>query len=104
MSQVRQILVYYKVYFTDVDGGLADVIDVTIKNDDKILYEGTVNELNRKNVTVVDEALKINEKVNLTVYFHYPEHSQNNTQNSDIYFRLGVDAVQTKNNPNKVFD
>lgn len=96
--------VYYKIYFTDVSGGLSDILDVTIKNGDKTLYKGTINDLKREKVKAVDDVLKLNEKVILNISFHYPEDSGNNTKNSNIFFKLGVDAVQSKNNPNKDFD
>ena len=40
---------------------------------------------------------------NLTVVFHYPESSGNETQNLDLTFTLCAEATQTKNNPNKLF-
>lgn len=96
--------VYYKVYFTDVLGDLANILKVTIKDENKVLYEGTISELSEKKVKVTDNILQTKEKVFLKAIFHYPKESGNNTQNSNISFRLGVDAVQTKNNPNKLFD
>jgi len=96
--------VYYKIYFTEISGDLSDVIDVTIRNEDRVLYEGTVNELNQKKVKVTDDVLKVDEKRILNITFYYPEDAGNNTQNSSMSFKVGVDAVQTKNNPNKVFE
>lgn len=95
--------VYYKIYLDDVNGKLADVLNITIKKDDKVLCQGTANELNKNNVEVTDEILKANEKHVLSAVFHYPEDSGNSTQNSNITFTLGVDAVQAKNNPDKEF-
>jgi hypothetical protein len=96
--------VYYKIYFDDVSGGLADLLEVTIKDGDKVLYSGTANELTRQNVIAADDTLKIGERRDLTVVFHYPESSGNDTQNLDITFTLCAEATQTKNNPNKLFD
>lgn len=96
--------VYYKIYLDDVSGGLADVLEVTIKDGDKVLYTGTANELTRQNVIAADDTLKIGERRDLTVVFHYPESSGNDTQNLDITFTLCAEATQTKNNPNKLFD
>ena len=96
--------VYYKIYFDDVSGGLADVLEVTIKDGDKTLYSGTANELTRQNVIAADDTLKIGQRRNLTVVFHYPESSGNDTQNLDLTFTMCAEATQTKNNPNRLFN
>lgn len=96
--------VYYKLYFTDIDGELADVLDVIIKDKDKILYEGKAKELNVSNVKAADDILKLNEKRELVAYFHFPEEAGNKAQNMYLAFSMGAEAVQTKNNPNKLFN
>ncbi len=96
--------VYYKIYLDDVSGGLADVLEVTIKDGDKILYSGTANELAKENVIAADDTLKIGQRRDLTVVFHYPEGSGNDTQNLDLKFTLFAEATQTRNNPNRLFD
>jgi len=96
--------VYYKLYFTDVDGGLADVLDITVKDGDKILYQGLAGDLIKEKVGAADDILKLNERRNLTVYFHFPEGAGNSTQNLVLTFSMKADAVQTKNNPGKLFD
>lgn len=96
--------VYYKLYFGEIDGLLADVLEITIMDGDRILYSGLIKELTKRNVGVVGEALKVNEKKNLTVCFHFPESVGNSAQNLYLSFSMNADAVQTKNNPNRVFD
>lgn len=96
--------VYYKIYFKDVSGGLADVLNITIKKDDQVLYQGTASELNKEDVSVIDEILDSNKKHVLKAIFHYPKDVNNDTQDSSLIFKLGVDAVQAKNNPNKEFE
>ncbi len=94
---------YYRLYLDDVSGGLADVLAVTVKDGDKVLYSGTANELTKQDVTAADDMLKIGQRRNLTVYFHYPENEGNNTQNLDLTFTMCAEATQTKNNPNRLF-
>ena len=53
---------------------------------------------------LADDTLRLQERRNLTVYFHYPESAENRTQNLTLSFDLCADAVQTKNNANKLFD
>lgn len=96
--------VYYKLYFEQVSGGLADVLDVTIRDGEKVLYSGTAGELTKKNVMAADDVLKIKEKKTLTIVFHFPEEKGNKAQNLDLTFAMCAEATQTKNNPNKLFD
>lgn len=96
--------VYYRLYFTDVDGGLADILEITVKDGDKVLYSGKAADLTREQVGAADDILGLNEKRTLTIYFYFPEEAANDTQNLYFAFSVNADAVQTKNNPNKLFD
>lgn len=96
--------VYYRIYLENVSGGLADVLEITVKDGDRALYSGTASELTKQNVTAADDILKIGQKRNLTVYFHFPEDKGNETQNLDLTFTMCAEATQTKNNPNRLFD
>ena len=96
--------IYYKIYFEEVKGGLANILDITIQDGNKILFEGTAAELSRVNVRAADDTLQENEKRILSIYFHYPKDKGNITQNMTLSFDLCAEATQTKNNPNKLFD
>ena len=96
--------VYYKLYFDNVAGGLADVLQITVKDGEKTLYKGTAENLKRNAVAAAVDVLKIKERRELTVYFHFPEEAGNSAQNLTLTFDMCADAVQTKNNPNKLFD
>ena len=96
--------VYYKLYFDNVSGGLSDVLQITVKNKDKILYQGTATELNREAVGAADDILRLHERRELTVYFYFPEEAGNSAQNLTLTFDMYADATQTKNNPNKLFN
>lgn len=95
--------IYYKLYFDNVNGGLADVLQITVKNEEKTLYQGTAENLKRNAVAAADDVLKIGERQELTVYFYFPEEAGNSAQNLTLTFDMCADAVQTKNNPNKLF-
>ena len=95
--------VYYRLYFDNVSGGLSNVLTVTIKDGDKVLYSGTASELTKQNVHAADDTLKIGQRRNLTAIFHYPKTQGNDTQNLDLTFTLCAEATQTKNNPNRLF-
>lgn len=95
--------VYYKLYFDQISGGLADVLQITILDADRVLYSGTANALTRQQVAAADDVLQIGEKRQLTVVFHFPEEAGNEAQNLDLTFTMCADATQTKNNPNRLF-
>ena len=79
------------------------MLDVTIRDGEKILYSGTANELTAQDMAAADDTLKIGQRRELTVVFHYPENAGNDTQDLDLTFTLCAEATQTKNNPNKLF-
>lgn len=96
--------VYYKLYFNNVSGGLADVLEITIKDGDKVLFHGTPAELNRADTAAADDILRVNDRRDLIIYFYFPDETGNSAQNKTLIFDFCADAVQTKNNPNKLFD
>ena len=96
--------VYYKLYLDNVDGGLADVLDVSILNGDTVLYSGKATELKKEQIGAANDLLKLNERRELTITFHYPKEVGNSGQNQSLSFDLKADAVQAKNNPQKQFD
>ena len=69
--------VYYRLYFSEIQGGLADVLEITVRMD---------------------------ERCDLTMILHFPESAGNETQNLTLSFVICADAVQTKNNPEREFD
>ena len=96
--------VYYRLYFDNVSGELSEFLDITIKDGDKILYSGKADELSEENAVAAREILKPNERRNLTVTFYYPENCGNGGQSSYLSFDLKAEAVQAKNNPDRLFD
>lgn len=95
--------VYYRLYFENVKGALADVLDVTIKKGDVVLYSGKPSELALKLDSISDNVLQIDEKLELTIVFYYPELAGNAGQGGYLSFDLAADVVQTKNNDAKEF-
>ena len=95
--------VYYKLYFANLEGDMADVIQVTIYNGDEVLYKGTPSALTRDKVKAANDELKINERRTLRIVFTFPEEA-GNIDDSIFRFDLCADATQTKNNPEKLFD
>lgn len=96
--------VYYKLYFEEVAGGLGDVIQITIREGEQILYTGTANGLSRQQVVAADDFLKEKEKKTLQVWFYFPPERGNDTQDLKMTFNMCADATQMKNNPNRLFE
>ncbi|MBE6793056.1 MAG: hypothetical protein E7534_06150 [Ruminococcaceae bacterium] len=96
--------VYYRIYFDTVTGGLADVLDVTVKDGEQVLCTGKMRELTQEVVDSGEFPLDIQERRNLTITFHFPSEYGNATQGLDLSFAVCADAVQSKNNPNRDFD
>lgn len=96
--------VYYRLYFTNVQGDLADVLEISIMDGENLLFFGTAAELNRENVGAADDILHLHECRELTIYFHFPEEAGNSAQNQTLSFDMCAEAVQTKNNPDRLFD
>lgn len=96
--------VYYKLYFDNIEGSLADVLDVEILDGDTVLFGGKIADLTKEKVDAAEDILKMNERRDLTISFHYPEEAGNSGQAQYLAFDLKADAVQTKNNPNRLFE
>lgn len=96
--------IYYKIYFENIEGGLADVLEVSIMDGETTLFSGKMTDLTREKVGAADDILHLNERRDMTIYFHFPEEAGNEAQELRLAFDISADAVQTKNNPEKLFD
>jgi len=95
---------YYRLYFDNVEGAVADVLEITVKEAENVLYVGKAAEMTRENACMSENALGSGEKVWLTAVFYYPEGEGNDTQKQFMTFDICTDAVQTKNNPDRLFE
>ncbi|WP_417344622.1 hypothetical protein [Gemmiger sp.] len=96
--------VYYKLYFRDVSGELADVLEVTLTDGSDVLYTGTLAGLTRSTAATAPAVLAVGQARTLQASFHCPENTGNTAQQARMSFVLCADAVQTKNNPTGLFD
>ncbi len=97
--------VYYKLYFSHVSGSLANILDITILDEDsRVLLSGKLSSLTEQSVPALENELRVNERHNLMVRFHFPKEEGNVCQGESLTFELSAVAVQTKNNPNKEFE
>ena len=96
--------VYYRLYFSEIQGGLADVLEITVLDGAKVVYSGLASGFTKENVNAASEILRMDERCDLTMILHFPESAGNETQNLTLSFVICADAVQTKNNPEREFD
>lgn len=95
--------VYYRLYLDEVSGGLADVLEITISEGDKVLYQGTASQLDRAHALAVDDVLALGQRREFTISFYFPREKGNETQNRELSFLLCADGAQIRNNPDKQF-
>ena len=96
--------VYYKVYLENAEGMLADILDVTLREGDTVLYEGKASGMTITGVESMQDSMKTGEVRWLNISFRYPEGAGNVGQNTDMSFSICADAVQTVNNPDREFE
>lgn len=97
------IPVHCRLYLENVSGDLAQVLDMTLKCGDEILYSGTPEAFTKEHAAVLETALAVKEKREFLIMVHYPESAGNTQKGTSLSFDITVDAVQTKNNPDKLF-
>ncbi len=95
--------VYYRIFFDEIEGGLAEVLDIKISDGTEVLFEGKVSELVSSNPDIKSSTLSVNEKCNLQATFYFPKNSKNSTQNLTLSFVLCAQATQMRNNPTGEF-
>ena len=95
--------VWYKIYFSNVSGEMADAVDVEIRDGDKVLASGKLNDLTEENTAAYEDALDIDGKKTLTVRFHFDENAGDALQNALLSFDFSARATQVPNNPDKKF-
>ena len=97
---------WYKLYFRNVDGDLANVLNVTVKNGDTILCAGKMSDLTRDNMQFIGSLPAkgaAGSRLDLTISFYFPKDAGNTAQNGTLQFDLCADGTQVKNNPSKEF-
>ncbi len=95
--------VYYKIYFENIGGDLANVLKVKIwdKENNVVLYDGKAINLTVDNSE--SDVLYEDERRDLYATFHFPEESGNNMQNAFLQFDMCATATQTRNNHDREF-
>lgn len=98
IANISSFDVWYRIYFTDVDGVLRDYITVTLKEEDgTVLCSGKMSELSSDKVTV--SSLLAGEEKLLYIEFYFSPDADNSIQGKTVSFNIIADATQKQNNP-----
>ncbi len=96
---------WYSVYFTALQGPLADVMEARILDGERELASGRVREMTSAFSSMAPRHMPPGETSHtLTLELHYPESAGNATQGATMEYALGVTAVQRTENPDGRFD
>lgn len=94
--------VWYKIFFTDVDGTLSDHITVTVREKDgTVLCTGRLSDIHKDNVTV--SSLASGQQKMLEIEFYFSPDAGNGAQGQTVSFGITAQATQKKNNPDQDF-
>lgn len=96
--------IWCRLYFSDLGGPLADVMEAKLYEGDTLLCSGPVREW--KSPRFMPEPFLLAEKAEkrLTLELHYPELAGNETQGDTMTFALSVTATQRTANPGGQFE
>ena len=96
--------VHYRLYFTNVDGELADMIQVEVFDTDITIHEGILADMNGQKSEGADGILREGEERAIAIVLKVPEYCGNLVQGQALMFDLNADAVQMVNNPDGLFE
>ena len=104
LENLSTCAVWYKFYFEQVSGAMAEQIFVQIKDGDVVVLEGKMADLTDEKTSACQASLEVLEKKTFTICFHFIKESGNELQGALLQFNFGAKAVQVRNNPDKNFD
>ncbi len=93
---------FYRLYPSELCGELADVLTVTIRDGDTVLYDATLSAL--ESSPAADDILHVGQRKYLTIRLFFPPSGGNALQNTQLSFALCAEATQVRNNAERVFD
>lgn len=96
--------VYYRLYFTNIEGDCAEFLAVEITDGENIIFQGSLADMNGEKSEGADGLLLEGEEREMTITFRVPKDCGNVMQGRTILFDLNADAVQAVNNPSQLFE
>ncbi len=95
---------YYRLYLENISGDLDEALNFKIYEGKTLLYDGATKNLTKENPCQSDKILSQGETRKLTAIVNMDKESDNSYENNTMMFDITVDAVQSKNNPDKKFN
>lgn len=97
--------VYYRLYLENIQGDLRKALNFKIYDGDELLFDGSAIDLSKENPCISDKKLLKGEiRTLVTLVKMNGDINSNNYQTKNMKFDITVDAVQSKNNPNRAFE
>ena len=96
--------VYYRLYLENVEGTLLGALHFEVYDGEELLFSGAADEWTRESPCVGDLPLPAGETRTLTMLVKMEDLAGNEYQNTSVTFDITADAVQVRNNPDKVFE
>ena len=94
---------YYRLWFSEIEGGLADELLVELRDGKKLIFEGEFADLLEEKMFGTNSILLAGEEKELSIIIFLPEKGSNAVQGDTITFRLNYDATQKDGNPGKEY-
>lgn len=95
--------VYYRLYLENVEGVLPGALHFEVYDGEERLFSGAADEWTRESPCVGELPLPAGETRTLTMLVKMEDAAGNEYQNASIAFDITADAVQVRNNPDRVF-
>lgn len=97
---------WYRLYFNNVSGSLASVLEVTVSDGETVLFSGKMSDLTQSSADwlgILPAVGATGSYRTLTITFHFPEDAGNAAQGGTLQFDLCADGTQVRNNPGQSF-
>lgn len=106
ISNEGSVDAYYRLWFDEIDGDLAEELEIEIKEGKRRIFEGSFEDIMEETETVYanTSTLNANETKEMTIIILLPEEAKNNMQGKTVSFRLNFDATQKDGNISKEFE
>ena len=94
---------YYRLWFSEIEGDLAEELMIEIRDGKKLVFEGEFKEMLEEKSFSANSTLLAGEEKELSIIIFLPEEGTNASQGKTVTFRLNYDATQKDSNPSKEY-
>ena len=96
--------IHYRLYLENVEGALQEALTFSIYDGDRLLFTGKAKDFSKQSPCVSETPLSAGETRTLTAVVQMDESAGNAYQTAGITFDMTAEAVQAKNNPDRLFE